>query len=380
MKKLSQAIKTILVVLAVLIALSYSFGYDYIYRAIAKTYLRGETSAFIKDGDLFPSHLVARGTPKPWPKAANYNGRKLPETLSKNLKETNTTAFLVIKNGQLLHEEYWDTGAAAKESNSFSMAKTITVMLLGEAISDKRIKNENQLYSSFYGNYANLDFGNKLTLKHLASMEAGLNWTENYTNPFLPNAKAYYGRSLAEATFRKGFKATPGTEFEYQSGATQLLGFAVRKATNVPLASYLSKKIWAPLGMEQNAHWTVDDNGMEKTFCCLHSNARDFAKLGQLMLNNGKSGNTQLLDSAWVEKMRTPTPLSKNAYGMGLWINNDNPVKHYYFWGLLGQYIIVVPEKQMIIVRLGSFKNQPKDAKGRPEQVAFLVNEVAKNF
>lgn len=375
-----KGIKTVLVGLAVLIALSYTFGYDYIYRAISKTYLQGETSAFINDGDLFPSHLVGRGTPKPWPKSAGYNQKKLSETLSKNLKETNTTAFLIIKNDQLLHEEYWDGGSAAKESNSFSMAKAVTIMLLGEAISDKRIKNENQLYSAFYGNYARVDYGNKLTLKHLASMEAGLNWTENYTNPFMPNAKAYFGKSLAEATFRKSFKETPGTKFEYQSGATQLLGFAIRKATNVPLASYLSKKIWAPVGMEQNAHWSVDDNGMEKTFCCLHSKARDFAKLGQLLLDNGKSGTVQVLDSVWVNKMRTPTALSKGAYGMGLWINNDNPIKHYYFWGLYGQYIIVVPEKQMIIVRLGEFKNQPKDTKGRPEQVAFLVNEVAKNF
>lgn len=369
-----------MVALAVLIALSYSFGYDYIYRAIAKTYLRGETSAFITDGNLFPSHLVARGTPMPWPKAKDYNRKKLPEPLQNDLKKTKTTAFVVVKNGQLLHEEYWDTGSAAGESNSFSMAKTITVMLLGEAISDKRIKNENQFYSAFYSNYANIHYGNKLTLKHLASMEAGLNWEENYTNPFLPNAKAYFGKSLSEATFRKGFKVTPGTEFEYQSGATQLLGFAIRKATNVPLANYLSKKIWAPLGMEQNARWSVDDNGMEKTFCCLHSNARDFAKLGQLLLDDGKSENIQVLDSAWVNKMRTPTTLSKGAYGMGLWINNDNPIKHYYFWGLYGQYIIVIPEKQMIIVRLGEFKNQPKDAKGRPEQVAFLVNEVAKSL
>jgi hypothetical protein len=65
---------------------------------------------------------------------------------------------------------------------------------------------------------------------------------------------------------------------------------------------------------------------------------------------------------------------------MGLWINEDQPIKHYYFWGLLGQYIIIIPEYQMIIVRTGSFENQPKDQKGRPKQVAKLVNETVKLF
>ena len=78
--------------------------------------------------------------------------------------------------------------------------------------------------------------------------------------------------------------------------------------------------------------------------------------------------------------MRTPTKLSNQAYGMGLWINQDAKYKHYYFWGLLGQYIIVVPEKQMVIVRTGSYDNQPKDKKGRPVQVEFIVNQVAENF
>ena len=132
--------------------------------------------------------------------------------------------------------------------------------------------------------------------------------------------------------------------------------------------------------MEQNADWTVDENGMEKTFCCIQSNSRDFAKLGQLFLDKGKVGDVQLLNSNFLEEMRTPTKLSNGAYGMGLWINYDAAIKHYYFWGLYGQYIIVIPDKQMIVVRTGTYKDQPKDAKGRPEQVKFIVNEVVKSF
>ena len=149
---------------------------------------------------------------------------------------------------------------------------------------------------------------------------------------------------------------------------------------NKTLSEYASEKFWKPLGMEQNANWSTDDFKMEKTFCCIHSNARDFAKLGQLILNDGKVGDLQILNSKFIDEMRTPTSLSKGAYGMGIWINNDAVNKHYYFWGLYGQYIIVIPEKNIVIVRTGTFKDQPTDEKGRPKQVAFLVNEVVENF
>lgn len=219
-----------------------------------------------------------------------------------------------------------------------------------------------------------------MTLRNLAQMEAGLNWDEDYKNPFLPNAKAYYGKSLIDATFSRSFKEKPGEKFEYQSGSTQLLGFAVRKAVGQSLASYLSEKFWTPLGMEQNAEWSTDDSGMEKTYCCIHSNARDFAKLGQLFLDDGKAYGDQILNLDFINQMKTPTKKSEDIYGMGFWINNDNPIKHYYFLGLQGQYIIMIPEHNMVIVRTGSYNNLPKTDRGRPDQVKFLVNETVSLF
>ncbi|UOE41201.1 beta-lactamase family protein [Chryseobacterium suipulveris] len=375
-----KLLKGFLATIALLIALAYTFRYDYLFKGIRETYLRGETGSTIDDGKYFPSNLIVKGNPKPWEKDSLYNKKSLPKDLVEDLKKSKTASFIIIKNGKLLHEEYWDGYNQNSKTNSFSMAKAVTVLLTGKAIEDEKIKSIDEKYSDFYENYKNVDFGKDLKLVDLAAMEAGLNWDENYKNPFLPNAKAYYGKSLAEAVFLCGFKEKPGTKFEYQSGSTQLLGFALRKAVNKPIAEYASEKLWKPLGMEQNAEWTKDDNGMEKTFCCIQSNSRDFAKLGQLFLDNGKSGESQVINPNFLTAMQTPTKLSNGAYGMGLWINNDAVVKHYYFWGLYGQYIIVVPEKQMVIVRTGTYKNQPKDAKGRPVQVGFIVDEVGKNY
>jgi CubicO group peptidase (beta-lactamase class C family) len=376
---LKKNFKIIAVVVASVVALSYSFGYDYLFSAIAKTYFRGGTSATIDDGVLFENHTIKAGVAQPWEKDSQYNQQGLSPALTQELTQTKTASFLVIKNGKLLHEQYWDETIHTR-TNSFSMAKGITVMLLGKALEEEKINNLDQKFSDFYQNYAQIPFGKNLTLHQLANMEAGLNWEEDYKSPFSPNAKAYYGKSLAKVALLRGFQEEPGTHFEYQSGATQLLGFALRKSLEMPLSEYLSLQFWQPLGMEQNALWTTDSNGMEKTFCCVHAESRDFAKLGQLLLNNGQWGELNLLSESFIEKMRTGTEKSNKAYGMGLWINEDQPIKHYYFWGLLGQYIIIIPEYQMIIVRTGSFENQPKDQKGRPKQVAKLVNETVKLF
>lgn len=375
-----KIIQGVLLFFAAIIALTYAFGYDYLFRGIRQTYLRGESGSTIDDGINFKSHIIAKGKGIPWELDSLYNKKPLPKDLVQDLKNSKTASFLVIKSGKLLHEEYWDGYSQNSKTNSFSMAKAFTVMLLGKAIEEKKIESLDQKYSDFFANYSNVEYGKHLTIGELAKMEASLNWTENYKNPFLQNAKAYYGKSLEEAVLLRGFKNEPGTQFEYQSGATQLLGFALRKSMNMTLAEYASKKFWKPLGMEQNANWSTDDFNMEKTFCCIHSNSRDFAKLGQLFLNDGKIGTEQILNENFINEMRTPTKLSSDAYGMGLWINNDAALKHYYFWGLYGQYIIVVPEKQMIIVRTGTFKDQPTDNKGRPKQVEFLVNQVAGNL
>lgn len=375
-----KILKGILVGAAGIVALTYAFGYDYLFRGIRQTYLRGETGSNINDEKYFDSNVITKGNPVPWQKDSLYNKISLPKDLVQELKNSNSASFLVVKNGKLVHEEYWDGYNQNSKTNSFSIAKGVTVMLLGKAIEENKIESLHQKYSDFFGNYANVEFGKNLTLGELASMEAGLNWNEDYKSPFLPNAKAYYGKSLEEAVFLRDFKNEPGKKFEYQSGATQLLGFALRKSMQKTLAAYASEKFWKPLGMEQNAAWTTDDFGMEKAFCCIHSTSRDFAKLGQLFLNDGKFGDMQILDASFVEKMRTPTKLSNGIYGMGLWINNDSALKHYYFQGLYGQYIIIVPEKNMVIVRTGTHKDQLKDAKGRPKQVAFLVDEVSRIF
>ncbi len=377
---LNRIIRPVVLIIAILIGLTYVFDYDYLFRGIRKTYLRGEGTATINDEKLFETNIISAGNANPWRRDSLYNKKKLPQALQKNLEETNTASFLIVKNGKLLYEEYSDGYSAATKTNSFSMAKAMTVLLLGKAEEEEAVKSIHQKYSNFYENYGNVEYGKFLTLYDLAAMESGLNWEENYRNPFTPNAKLYYGSSLAEASFLKSFTEKPGTSFQYQSGTTQLLGFAVRKAVNMPLANYLSQKFWQPMGMESAASWGTDDYQMEKAYCCVYGISRDFAKFGQLFLDNGMANGKQIINAEFIEKMRTPTKLSRGTYGLGLWINNDVAAKHYFMLGLQGQYVIVVPEHKLVIVRTGSYMNQPKNDRGRPDQVKFIVDQVVNGY
>lgn len=375
---LKKPLNIFLLIIAGIILTIYISGYNYLFRGVRLTYLRGKSSSAIDDGKYFSSHTISKGNARPWPADLTYNKKSLSPELEKHLKETESVSFLVIRHGKLLQERYWDGYKNDTASNSFSMAKTVTVLLLGKAIDDGRIMSVNQKFSDFYPDYADKEFGNNLTLKNLATMEAGLDWKENHKNPFSPNAAAYYGFSLADVVFQKNLKQIPGEKFEYQSGATQLLGFAVGRAVGMPLASYASAKLWKPLGMGQSAEWSTDDTGIEKTFCCIQSNARDFAKLGSLLLHRGKVDGIPLINETFVDQMLTPTENSNGIYGMGVWTNYDTKIHHYYLRGLHGQYVIVAPEYDMIIVRLGNKEGETRDSKNRPAEVDFYINEALK--
>ena len=375
---LKKPLNIFLLIVAAIILAVYISGNSYLFKGIRLTYLRGEISSTIDDGKDFPSRIISKGQSKPWPADINYNKTALSTELENHLKATESVSFLVIQKGKLFQERYWDGYKRTTASNSFSMAKAVTVLLLGKALDDGRILNINQNYSDFYPEYSEKEFGNHLTLKNLASMEAGLDWKEDYKNPFSPNAAAYYGYSLADVVFQKKFKQNPGEKFEYQSGATQLLGFAIGRAVGTSLADYASAKLWKPLGMEQNAQWSTDDSGVEKAFCCIQSNARDFAKLGYLLLNKGRFDNMPIIDERFVDEMVTPTANSNGIYGLGVWTNYDSSIPHYYLRGLYGQYVIVIPKYDMIIVRLGNKEGVHKDSKSRPAEVEFYIREALK--
>ncbi len=262
---------------------------------------------------------------------------------------------MIIKNDSIFYEWYAEDYGKDSKTNSFSMAKSITTSLLGKAIMDGYIKNLDQPVSDFYEEFE----GTATTVGDLSSMASGLDWVESYTSPFSITARANYDDDLSETILNQKVIKTPGKAFEYLSGSTQLLGMVVKKATGKQLSSYLSESFWQPLGASKDALWQLDDseNRLAKSFCCISSNARDFSRFGKLYKDHGRWNGKQILDSAFVAKATTAR-FEGEPYGYGFWISDYLGKKIFLMRGILGQYVICIPEDNLIITRLGHHRSE----------------------
>lgn len=327
-------------------------GNAYILKGIWVVYLHGHTTAFIDDFKYFENDEIAASiNPQPWPIHSDYNSVEVTEKLAKTNSDLGTIAFLVIKNDSIWFEEYFENFGKDSQTNSFSMAKSITSAMLGKAIDDGFIKSLEQPVSDFYPQYENTG----LRVGDLSSMSSGLDWDESYTNPFGMTARAYYDKDLSKTVLKLKVVDTPGVKFKYLSGNTELLAMIIQKATKRPFTDYLYESFWNPIGAENPALWQVDDteNRLVKAYCCLGSNARDFARFGKLYKDHGKWNGNQLLDSTFVAKSITPRFKNSPEYGYGFWLSDFMGKDIFVMRGILGQYVIVIPEDDLIIVRLG---------------------------
>jgi CubicO group peptidase (beta-lactamase class C family) len=387
-KKMIQRFAWALLVLVVLAALAIQLsGHAYFWKALSATYLQGHSTAHIDDAGNFAQRTVATTQPLAWEKDIAFNKTPLnSETLS-YLQQYKSAAFLVAKNGKLLHETYFSPYTEASKTNSFSMAKTVTTMQVGLAVQQGLISNFDAPITQFLPEYANNAWGAKATVAQLSAMKAGHDWTENYKLPFNVTTNLYFGTDAEKVVLGQGFEREPGTAFEYSSGSTQLLGVILKRAIQKKnpqsnVSEHLSQSLWQPLGMENNAIYTLDragdEGGMERTYCCIFATARDFAKLGQLLLQDGQWGGKQLLDKAFIERMRKPD--LQPYYGHSLWMDWTYKHPFYSLQGHQGQYVIVVPSLQLVVVRLGQYRNKALlGPNGRiPLEVYSFVDEAVR--
>ena len=320
---------------------------------------------------IFENRIVRAEDPHPWAMSAYYNNVSIPEQYLEDFDKYGTVAYIIIRNGELFFEQYWDDYSPQSRSNPFSAAKSIVSLAVGCAIDDGFIRDVNQPVSDFFPQFKGYN-GKTLTLRHLLTMSAGFDFQESYSSVFSPTTQLYYGNDLNKITFGMKEIEEPGVNFVYQSGVSQLLSSIVKVASGENISSYVSRKIWTPIQAEEDALWSLDhENGVEKAYCCFNSNARDFARLGQLILNKGKWNGKQVVSEHYIREATTPdnslfdlerperNPTLRNSqYGFQHWILEKNGMQIPYMRGLLGQYIFAIPEKDAVVVRLGTQKSK----------------------
>lgn len=377
MKFLKGFFKWFAIILASTVILMYVFDVDYLLRAVRTIYFKGYTTAFLEDYKDFPNREIKKGIAQPWPISKDYNSVDVTATLEKTHKELQTAAFLIIQNDSLFHESYFDGYTKESKSNSFSMAKSVITMALGKAIMEGKIKSLNQKVIDFIPELKG-EFAKEVTVGDLSSMASGLSWDEKYYSPLSIVTRAYFDDDLKKVMLGLEINEKPGQSFKYLSGATQLLAMCIEKATGEYVSDYVSKNFWQPMGAENEALWQLDheDDGIEKAYCCIASNARDFARFGKLYLNNGNWNGQQILDSTFIKKCITPRFAESPEYGYGWWMHTINGKDLYYMRGHLGQFVIVIPQDNLIVVRLGHLKGLQTETDPHSNDLYIYVEET----
>ena len=320
--------------------------------------------ADIKDHKKFPSRTLVSNENKfnfiptdkgLYPKILKMGDQKVPVPFEKVLEDNKTVAFLIIKNDTLQYEKYFSGYNQESIIPSFSMAKSITSILIGCAIDEGLIKSVEEPIINYIPELKKNRF-EKVTIKHLLQMTSALRFSESYYNPFGHAASFYYGTNLRREITKLKLKGNPGQSFDYVSGNSQLLGLVLERALKVKtITQYFQEKLWTPLEMEYDGSWSIDKkkNGLEKTFCCINARARDFAKIGRLYLNKGNWNGKQIVSEKWVEQSTKvdTTDGSASEYQYQWWL--PSKTGDFMAEGILGQYIYVNPSENMVIVRMG---------------------------
>lgn len=381
MKLLKGFIKWFLIALIIFNVGVLVTGNAHLYKALSRTYFIGRTGPSIDDYTAFENRDVKTGTPQPWPFAANYNKTPLKDADKKYHESIGTVAYLVIHNDSIVHESYWDGYGENSYSNSFSVAKSVVSMLVGCAIGDGLIKDENEPAVKYLPEFKET-LGDKITIRHLLTMSSGIGFDESYGNPFGMMAKAYYGKGVKELVGDYKPATEPGKQFDYMGGNTLLLGFIVEKVTGKKLGDYAAEKIWQPIGAQNPAKWTIDTkDGDERSYCCFYTNARDFARLGKLYKDSGRWNGKQLIPQEFVLNSVKPAsdvmdgtqPLK--IYGYQWWCMQYQNRPLFYARGIKGQYILVDYATNTIVVRLGH-RREGKNIDGHPSET-FRCLEMA---
>jgi CubicO group peptidase (beta-lactamase class C family) len=316
-----------------------------------------------------PSRLVRVAEP---PITWSFEGRDF--SLDDYLERNPTTGLLIARGDTIFVERYQYGRTDRHRFTSWSMAKTVTAMLVGIAIAEGRIRSVDDPAAAYVAELAGTEYG-RTSLRHLLQMSSGVRFREEYTgNDDVSRLAAETfllrgpGGPSAVTPFNERAAAS-GTKFYYASSETQVLGLVLRAATNRTPAEYLQSRIWQFIGAEADATWLVDRAGQEATYCCLNAVLRDYARLGLLLAHDGNWRGRQIIPAAWVMDATTvradqPHLLPRTAtpffgYGYQTWILPGER-RMFSLRGVRGQLIYVDPQSKLVMVNT-SVHRRPVD-------------------
>ncbi|WP_284336412.1 serine hydrolase domain-containing protein [Comamonas sp. NoAH] len=293
-----------------------------------------------------------------------------------------SAALLIVHQGKLRLERYGLDFEGSGRWTSFSVAKSLTSTLVGAAVKDGFIKNLDDKVSVYIPDLKGSAYDD-VSVRQLLTMTSGVKWNEDYADPDsdvarFNNHQPEEGVEALVSYMRKlPREAAPGTRWLYSTGETNLVGTLVQQATQKPLATYLSEKIWGPVGMEQQATWLLSKSGQEIGGCCVQASPRDYARLGLFILNGAQVNGQSIVPEGWwteATTKRTEIGLPGRGYGYQWWTYDDGS---YAARGIFGQGIFIDPQRQLVIVSNANWAGGARDPQATEAREAFY-REVQK--
>jgi CubicO group peptidase (beta-lactamase class C family) len=291
--------------------------------------------------------------------------------LDKFLDAHRNTGLLVLRGDTILAERYQYERTAGHRFASASVAKTVVGMLIGVAVSEGQIKSIDDRAAQYVPELKGHPYG-ETSIRDLLTMSSGIAVAEN---KLLANTLRRQTQGGADTVLEFNTREAPaGTRFRYNSADSQVLGLVLFHATKTPVATYLSEKIWQPMGAEAHATWLTDKAGYETGYCCLNATLRDYARFGMLLANYGSLDGKQIIPAEWVKAaitsaaphLRVGAATPFNGYGYQTWLTHRTQPRFAAF-GMHGQAIFVDPVSKLVVVHTAAWADGNDRAERRAQ-------------
>jgi len=317
--------------------------------------------------------VPASGTPLPLPPGPPL---KTGGDIEAYLSGHRVAGLVVLQDGKLRLERYGLGFDSAGRWTSFSVAKSITSVLVGAAIRDGHIRSMEDKVSEYIPQMKGSAYDD-VSIRQLLTMTSGVRWNEDYADPNSDVARFNNHQpeegvdALVSYLRRLPRQAPAGTRWNYSTGETNLVGILVSRATKRHLADYLSEKIWKPAGMEQQATWVLSKTGQEISGCCIQAATRDYARFGAFVLNGARAGSQSIVPDGWLQEAtteRTGIGQVGRGYGYQWWTYSDGS---FAARGIFGQGIFIDPKRRLVIATNANWGGGASDPAGKEGREAL---------
>ena len=327
--------------------------------------------ADMDDIHRFPSREIPRGggtftfspaTPHRYdtlftPLVLRQDGAEVRQEFDAFLRDRDTYAFLVIRRDTLIYEQYFQDRERLSIETTFSISKSLVSIAAGIALDSGWIGSVRDPITRYLPELAARDpaFG-AVTIEHLLTMTSGIHFDRGKA-PWSHEARSYYSPDLRSVALSRDLAEPPGSRFQYNPYSPIVLGLALERASGRPLTQLLSEALWSRIGADAPASWSLDSegNGFEKMESGFNATAIDLAKIGRLFLRGGDWDGDRILAADWVRASVQPDAgAGRPRYGYLWWVRpGEDEADRYYAEGRFGQFIYVVPDRALILVRTG---------------------------